>query len=228
MRYDRLMRHQRLLPLFTGLLVAALLISNTVGGKLFELGPFTLSAATLIFPLSYLLGDILTEVYGYAASRKVVWTGFGALVLMTACYQFAAWVAPSPATVHPEAYAHIFSQTPRLVFASVLAYLVGEFMNSYVVARMKVLQEGRWMAARFVASTVIGEFFDSIIVIIVAFAGTLPWEVLFKIILSIWFFKVAWEVIALPVTLPLVRAVKRFEQEDHYDRHTNFSPFKFD
>ena len=222
------MKHQRLLPLFTGLLVATLLITNTVGGKLFELGPLTLSCATLIFPFSYLLGDILTEVYGYAASRKVVWTGFGALVLMVLCYQFTAWVTPSPATVHPEAYTQLFSLTPRMVLASVLAYLVGEFMNSYVVAKMKIFQEGKLMAARFITSTIVGEFFDSVIVIFIAFAGTMPLESMLKIIFSIWLVKVLWEVVALPVTLPLVRAIKRYENEDYYDRHTNFSPFKFD
>ena len=212
-------RNHRLLPFFSGLLVATLVISNTIGGRLFDVGPLTLSAATLIFPFSYLLGDVLTEVYGYAASRRVVWTGFAALLLMTFFYQLVVWIPASPVTRYPEAYVQIFSQTPRIVMASITAYLTGEFINSFVVAKLKVLQEGKLMALRFVASTVFGEFFDSCIFILVAFGGTYPVDMLVKIILSIWLVKVLWEIVAW---------IKRTENEDYYDRSTDFSPFRLD
>lgn len=222
------MRHQRLLPYFTGLLVATLVISNTIGGRLFDLGPFTLSAATFLFPLSFLLGDVMTEVYGYAVNRKVVWTGLAAIVIMTFFYQLVVWIPASAATAYPEAYVQIFSQTPRFVIASIIAYLAGEFMNSYVVAKMKVKQAGKGMGLRFVASTAAGQFFDSVIFITIAFAGTMPITDMLKIMGSIWLFKVLWEVVALPITIPLVKRIKRYESEDYYDRKTNFSPFKFD
>lgn len=217
----------RFLPFITGIFTATLLISNTIGSKVMMFGPLTFSVALIIFPLSYMANDILTEVYGYKTSRKVIWTGFAASLLMALCYQVALAIPGAAFWNDQSAFETVLGGTPRLVAASMTAYFVGEFCNSYVLAKIKVKMKGKIVGFRFVASTVVGELVDSVTFFPLAFYGIMPNNVLISAILSGWIFKVIWEIVALPVTLPFVRYLKRVEHEDYYDRNTNFNPFKF-
>jgi hypothetical protein len=206
--------------------VTVLLCSNLIGpAKIWELGPLRLGAGILFFPISYLFGDILTEVYGYSRSRRVVWAGFGALLFAS----FMTWVVLSlpsaPGWAHQAAYETVFGSTPRIVTASILAYFAGEFTNSYVLAKMKVKTEGRWLAARTIGSTIVGEGVDSAIFYPLAFYGSLPEGMLVVVLLSNYTCKVLWEVVATPLTYKVVAFLKRAEREDYYDIDTNFSPF---
>jgi len=214
------------LPVITGLFVAVLLISNIASSKILLLGPFTFDGGTILFPLSYIFGDILTEVYGYARSRKVIWTGFVAALLMSLTFYL---VGKLPAAVDwngQEAWNTILGATPRIVLASLLAYLAGEFSNSVVLAKMKVAMEGRFLWARTIGSTLIGEGVDTAIFCLVAFYGVFPNELLFSIILSNYIFKCAVEVALTPATYGIVQYLKRSEGEDFYDRETNFNPLR--
>lgn len=219
------MRHRFLLPI-TGVFVATLLIANTLDNKIFDLLGLALPAGIVVFPLSYLAGDILTEVYGYATARRVVWTGFLGLILMVASYQLAEALPSAGFWTGQDAFAATLGQAPRIALASITAYFLGEFVNSFVVAKMKVWTQGRRMAGRFVLSTVAGELVDTLVFVGIAFLGVLPLAELPMIILSAWAVKVVWEVIALPITIPVVRLLKRVEHEDHYDTTTDFSPFR--
>jgi len=215
-----------LIPI-TGLFVATLLISNTLDTKIFHAFGLDLPAGILLFPLAYVFGDILTEVYGYATSRRIIWTGLAALLLMVGFYEIARAVPPAAFWENQASFDAVFSHVPRIVLASILAYLAGEFTNSFVLARMKVASEGRNMGWRFIASTVLGQAVDTSVFVAVAFLGVLPGSALAPMIASGWAVKVAWELLALPLTLTLVGAIKRAEGVDAFDRNTNFSPFKF-
>jgi uncharacterized integral membrane protein (TIGR00697 family) len=206
--------------------VTVLLCSNLIGpAKVWHVGPLHLGAGILFFPMSYLFGDILTEVYGYARSRRVVWAGFSALVFAS----FMSWVVlrlpPAPGWHEQAAYETVFGTTPRIAFASMFAYFAGEFSNSYVLAKMKVATRGRWLAARTIGSTVIGEGVDSLIFYPLAFYGVLPNELLAFVLAGNYTAKVLWEVLATPVTYRIVSYLKRVENEDFYDVNTNFTPF---
>jgi uncharacterized integral membrane protein (TIGR00697 family) len=216
----------RLLVPITGLFVASLLIANTLDTKMFQVGGLSLTAGILVFPLSYVFGDILTEVYGYSASRKVIWTGFGCLVLMVVMYEVAGLLPPADFWHNQEAFSTIFTQVPRIVAASIIAYLCGEFVNSVIVAKMKVAQGGKRMGLRFIVSTVAGEAVDTVVFVTIAFAGSMPLAALSQITLSAWAVKVGWEIVALPLTLIVVKRIKRIEKLDVFDTDTNFSPFK--
>lgn len=218
-------KNYRLLPSITGFFVAALLITNTMCMKIFHAFGLDLSVGIIIFPLAYVFGDLLTEVYGYAIARRTIWTGFIAQALMVLCYEAAVALPPAAFWHDQEAYATIFAQVPRIVLASVIAYFCGEFVNSFIVAKMKVLQQGKRMGLRFVASTIGGQAMDTAVFVLVAFGGRMPMEGMFSVFLSGWLCKVAWEVVALPLTLPLVRWVKKIENEDFFDKKTDFNPF---
>lgn len=215
------------LPFLTGLFTATLLISNTIDNKIFMLGvgSLALPAGIILFPLAYIFGDVLTEVYGYAASRKVIWTGFVSLILMVLTYEAARILPPAPFWPHQDSYEHILGHLPRIVMASMLAYFAGEFCNSYALAKIKVKMAGQAMPLRFVVSTLIGQAVDTSVFVSVAFIGLYPTSNLLWMALTGWTFKVSWEIVALPVTLPIVRWLKKAENEDYYDRDTNFSPF---
>ena len=219
------MRQYKYLIPITGLFTATLLISNTLESKAFTAGPVTLTAGTIIFPLAYLFNDILTEVYGYAAARRVIWTGFAALLLMSLFYQIAVMLPPAPFWDGQAGYAATLGAVPRIAFASIVAYFCGEFVNSYIVAKMKIASAGGGMAKRFVVSTVAGELLDTIIFMLIAFAGVFPAFELLTIGATVWAAKIAWEIIALPLTLLVVKKLKAAEQEDYYDRDTDFNPF---
>lgn len=214
-----------LLPI-SSIFTATLLIANTLDTKIFELGGLALPAGIVIFPLAYVFGDILTEVYGFSASRRVIWTGFAALLLMIISYEVARGLPPAGFWQGQAAFDSIFSHIPRIVLASMSAYLAGEFINSFIVARMKVAQQGRQMGLRFVASTFAGQAVDTTVFVLIAFAGTMPASALASVIVSAWAVKVGWEILALPITLALVRYIKKAEGVDVFDTNTNFTPFK--
>ncbi len=218
------MKYKFVLPI-TGLFAAILLITNTLNTKMFAIGGIPFPAGIIVFPLSYLLGDILTEVYGYSTSRRIVWTGFASVLLMLVCYEIAIALPAASFWNNQAAFESIFQGAPRMVLASFTAYLCGEFMNSYVVAKMKVRTKGRYMSLRFVASTLIGEFVDTSVVIAIAFWGVLKAGDMVQLMFSAWVFKVTWEIIALPVTIPLVNKIKHIEQVDYFDSATDFNPF---
>lgn len=205
--------------------VAVLMISNTTAGKLITVGPLAVSGALIIFPLSYIFGDVLTEVYGYKAARRVVWSGFAALVLMSLAYWIIQILPAAPFWENQGAYEAILGAVPRITLASMIAYFCGEFVNSYVLSRMKVWMEGKKLWVRTIASTIAGEGVDTILFMFVAFIGLIPVEAIFILIASEYVIKVAYEVAATPLTYKLVGWLKRKEGIDVYDRGINYSPF---
>jgi hypothetical protein len=215
--------------------VTDLLCSNMIGpGKSVAIHvfgfPLVFGAGNLFFPISYILGDILTEVYGYAKARKVIWAGFGALTF-SAVMSWAVTALP-PDAAEPfnakmqPALEIVFGNGFRIVAASMLAFWAGDFMNSFVLAKMKIWTKGRWLWTRTVGSTVVGEGVDSVIFYPVAFAGMWTSNTLLKVILFNWVFKIVVEVVMTPVTYAIVGALKRAESEDYYDVGTNFTPFR--
>jgi uncharacterized integral membrane protein (TIGR00697 family) len=213
-----------LLLAVAALFVATLVASNIIAVKVADVGPLTVPAAIVIFPLAYLFGDVLTEVWGYATARAVIWTGFLANIVVVL---FIAAAIAIPADSHfPDqaAYARILGQTPRLVLASLAAYLCGEFLNAFVLARLKIFTNGRFLWMRTIGSTVIGQGVDSAVFITLAFAGVQPWSLLLVIIRDLWIVKVAYEILATPVTYAIVTFLKRVEGVDTYDRNTSFAP----
>ncbi len=213
--------------------VAVLLCSNLIGVHkvtyvdLPLYGEYIFGAGVLFFPISYLFGDILTEVYGYARSRKVIWAGFGALIFAS-LMSLVVTNLPAAQTMsaeHQSAVSFIFGQTPRIVLASLLAFWIGEFVNSFVLARMKVLMAARVLWMRTIGSTILGEIADSAIFYPVAFFGTWSNDQLISVMIGNYFIKVMWEVLATPFTYLIVGFLKRAENEDHYDKDTDFNPF---
>jgi queuosine precursor transporter len=211
--------------------ITVYLCSNLIGpAKAAEvtlpiIGAFTFGAGVLFFPLSYVFGDILTEVYGYARARKVIWAGFGAMAFAAIMATVVVALPPAPGWPNQSAYETVFGQTPRIVAASMIAYFCGEFVNSYVLAKMKVASGGNKMSVRFVVSTVFGEGVDSLLFYPIAFFGIWGNDLLLKVMIAQWALKVTVEVIMLPITVRVVKALKRAEQEDYFDRDTRFTPF---
>jgi uncharacterized integral membrane protein (TIGR00697 family) len=208
--------------------VTLLLCSNLIGTtKIWALWGVPLGGTLLFFPITYLFGDILTEVYGYRRSRKVVWAGFGAMIFAS----FVTWVIlnlpAAPGWDHHAELNYVFGQTPRLVAASLVAYFIGELTNSYILAKMKIATQGKWLWTRIVGSTIIGEGIDSIIFYPLAFYGLWPTELLMQVLTANYIIKVLWEIVMTPLTYKIVAFLKRVENEDYYDYNTNFSPFSF-
>jgi uncharacterized integral membrane protein (TIGR00697 family) len=227
---------QRWLPLVTAVFVTSLIIANIIAVKIIALGPLILSAAILIFPLSYIFGDILTEVYGYARARRVIWIGFGCNLLAVIVIWLSLELPPAPfwklgsfdsPQSSQQAYRAIFGFTPRILAASFIAYLVGEFLNSFVLAKMKIATGGRHLWMRTIGSTIVGQFADSGVFISLAFYGTMPKGALGELILTQWLVKSAYEALVTPFTYLAVNYLKRAEGEDYYDRKTNFNPLKW-
>ena len=208
--------------------VATLLISNIAAQKLILLGPFVFAGGILLFPVTYVFGDVLTEVYGYARARQVIWVGFGANVLMAAFLALVVALPPAPGWELQEAFASALGLVPRVVVASILGYWAGEFTNSFVLARLKVATDGRHLWMRTIGSTVVGQAVDTVIFTVVAFGGLLPAAVLFTAIWSGYLFKVFYEVAATPLTYLVVNRLKAVEQIDVYDRDTSFTPFSLE
>jgi len=232
-------RRYKYIDLITVLFVTVLLLSNILSSaKIIDLGvsllglQFIFDAGTLVFPISYIFGDVLTEIYGYRRSRRVIWSGFFATALM-AFFVWLAGVLPGESlwseTVGQSAYDAVLGSIWKLAIASLVAYFFGEFVNSYVLARMKVLMHGRWLWARTIGSTIAGQGVDTTVFFVIATAhGVFPIELMLSLIVSNYIFKVSIEVIFTPITLRVIRWLKTFEQEDVYDHNTNFNPFRFD
>ncbi|MGD9563325.1 MAG: queuosine precursor transporter [Pyrinomonadaceae bacterium] len=193
-------------------------------------GEYIYGAGVLFFPISYLFGDILTEVYGYKRSRKVIWAGFGALIFAS-LMAFVVTSLPAAVTMSPEQQAAvnlIFGQTPRIVLASLIAFWVGEFVNSFILAKLKLATGGRFLWTRTIGSTILGEIADSAIFYPVAFFGVWSNEQLISVMIGNYFIKVMWEVFATPFTYIIVNWLKRAEHEDYFDRNTDFNPFSLE
>lgn len=225
-------RQYKYYDLILGAYVCVLLCANLIGpAKVSTLnvpifGDITFMAGVLFFPISYLFGDVLTEVYGYARDRRVVWCGFGALAfasfmafVIVQLPPAQAWAAQQPAV---EA---IFGSTPRIVTGSIIAFWCGSFVNSYVLAKMKIWTQGRWLWSRTIGSTLCGELVDSALFYFIAFYGVWTLDQLLAVTMTQYVLKTTWEVVMTPATYKLVNMLKRAEQEDHYDRDTNFTPF---
>jgi hypothetical protein len=213
------------LSLVAGLFVATLLISNTTSGKLWHVWEFTFPAGVILFPVSYIFGDILTEVYGYARSRLVIWTGFAANALMAVSYWIAIALPPASFWKNQAAFALTLGQVPRIVCGSLLGYLVGEFANSIVLAKMKIWTEGRHLWTRTIGSTIIGQAADTFLFVAIGFGGLWPVKYLVVTAGSLYGFKVLYEIAATPLTYAAVHFLKTKEQIDFFDIGTNFSPF---
>ena len=205
--------------------VAVLLISNVASAKILDLGPLTFDGGTILFPISYIFGDILTEVYGYARSRRVIWIGFGCALLMSSTFAIVGLLPPNAECGGQAAYDAIQGQTPRIVIASLIAYFAGEFSNSFTLAKMKVWTGGRWLWPRTIGSTLIGEGVDTLLFVLIAFWGLYSGEVLLAIIISNYVFKCGFEALVTPATYWIVSHLKRAEREDYYDYDTDFNPF---
>ena len=215
----------------TAVFVTSLIVSNIIAVKLISIAGLVLPAAVILFPVFYIIGDILTEVYGFARARQVIWIGFFCNLLAVIAIWIAGRLTPppfwaigvfeSPETAQ-QAYQAILGFTPRLLLASFLAYLVGEFLNSFVLAKLKVRTEGRFLWLRTISSTIVGQGADSAVFITIAFWGVFPTFALGQAILSQWLFKVAFETLATPFTYLVVNALKRAEGVDYYDRDTDF------
>jgi len=214
------------LDLITALFVAVLLTSNIASSKILDLGPFTFDGGTILFPVSYIFGDILTEVYGYRRSRRVIWVGFACAGLMAAVLALVGALPPAEGWENQEDYEAILGTTPRIVLGSLIAYFAGEFSNSYTLAKMKILTRGRWLWTRTIGSTLVGEGVDTVAFVSIAFAGTVPWSLFWSIIISNYVFKVGLETVMTPVTYRITSFLKRAENEDVYDTDTDFNPFK--
>jgi uncharacterized integral membrane protein (TIGR00697 family) len=210
--------------ILAGIFVTCLLTANVIAAKLIAVGGIVVPAGVVIFPVSYIVGDVLTEVYGYAAARRVIWLGFGCNVLMVAAIWVAGELPPAPVWSGQAAFAEAFARTPRILAASFLAYLVGEFANSFVLARMKIATRGRWLWTRTIGSTVVGQGLDSAVFVTLAFAGIVPALALAGIVLGQWMVKVVYEVAATPLTYLVVGWLKARERMDVYDRETDFNP----
>lgn len=213
--------------------VTVLLCSNLIGAsKRTVVGGFTFGAGILFFPISYVFGDILTEVYGYARSRRVIWAGFGAMVFASFMSFVVVNMPPAPGWDGQDVYEKAFGSTWRIVLASLVAFWAGEFANSVTLAKMKINTEGRFLWLRTIGSTIVGEAVDSVIFYPLAFAAiaalSLPgwtWAQVTEVMFHNYLLKVAWEVVMTPVTYRVVAFLKRAENEDYYDRDTDFNPF---
>ncbi|WAL61446.1 queuosine precursor transporter [Thermocoleostomius sinensis] len=213
------------LDTITVLFVTVLLISNVTSTKIVALGPLTFDGGTILFPLSYIFGDILTEVYGYARSRKVIWLGFFAALLMSVTFIVVGALPPAPDWTYQTAYEQILGLTPRIVVASLIAYFAGEFANSFTLAKLKLVTRGRYLWTRTIGSTLIGQVIDTALFILIAFTGVVPNALLLTLIISNYLFKCGVEVLFTPMTYWITGWLKQQEREDYYDTHTNFNPF---
>ncbi len=206
------------------LYVTSLITANTVATKVLEFGPWVTDAGLITFPIAYIVGDVLTEVYGYAAARRVIWLGFACNLIAVATFQLAGVLPAESTWQNQDAYDAIFGSTPRLLLASFCAYLIGEFANAIVLAKLKVLTEGRWLWMRTIGSTIVGQGLDSVVFVLIAFGGVFPTGVLQDMVVTNWVLKTAYETVMTPVTYLVVNKLKQAEGIDVFDRDTDFSP----
>lgn len=206
--------------------VCVLLCSNLIGAsKVASVGGFSFGAGVLFFPISYIFGDVLTEVYGYARARRVVWAGIGAMLFATFMSWFILTLPPAEGWPHQAAFETVFGSTWRIVLGSLAAFFCGEFCNSFVLAKMKVATQGKHLWMRTIGSTIVGEGVDTLIFYPLAFYGSWSNELLLTVMLNNYLLKTGWEVVVTPFTYIVVGWLKRAEHEDFFDRNTDFNPF---
>lgn len=214
--------------MLAGILFATcLLLSNILASKIMMIGPWSAPAGVLIFPLAYIINDVMVEVWGYQKAKLIIWAGFGVNVLAVAFFTLAISVKAAPFWENQEAFGVILGSTPRIVGASMLAYLFGSFLNAWVMSKVKVLSGGKGFSIRAILSTLIGEGADSVVFITIAFAGIFPVQVLLTMILTQAVIKTVYEIIILPLTVWIVKLVKRTEGIDTYDYNISYNPFSF-
>lgn len=213
------------LDVITGIFVAVLIVSNIASTKIVSINGILFDGGTILFPFAYIFGDILTEVYGYARARRVIWTGFAALALTIATLAVVQYLPPAADWPNQASYEAVLGFIPRIVGASMVAYLVGEFLNSFVLAKMKLRSKGKDLWQRLIGSTFVGQAADTVIFTLLAFTGTLPVSALINIMLTVYVIKLALEAILLPLTYRIVTVLKRLERTDAFDKKTDFSPF---
>ncbi len=218
-------RNYKYLGTLSVFFVSILLISNVASTKIVDFGQFTFDGGTLLFPLSYIFGDILTEVYGYKKTRDVIWLGFFSALMMSIIFIIVGKLPAAAGWNNQAAYDAILGLTPRIVIASLIAYACGNFSNSFVLAKMKLWTGGKYLWTRTIGSTVVGELIDSTLFILIAFLYIFPSSLLFKLIISNYIFKTLVEVVFTPITYKVVNFLKKNELEDYYDKDTNFNPF---
>ncbi len=213
--------------MMAGILFAAcLLVSNILASKIMMVGPWSAPAGVLVFPLAYIINDVIAEVWGYRKARLIIWAGFGVNLLAVLFFSLGILATPAPFYGSQEAFSTVLGNTPRIVAASLLAYLVGSFLNAYIMSRFKVLTRGKGFSIRAVVSTLVGEGADSLIFITVAFAGIFPAGVLFTMVLTQAIIKTVYEIAVLPLTVWVVQKVKKLEGEDVFDVEVSYNPFK--
>lgn len=217
----------RYFDIIMALFVAVLLISNLASTKILSLWMFTFDGGTILFPLSYIFGDILTEVYGYQRSRKVIWTGFGAALLMSLVLWVVQELPPATDWNNQQAYESLLGFVPRIVLASLIAYFSGAFSNAVIMSRLKIKMKGRFLWIRTIGSTLVGEGIDTAIFCMVAFYGTMPDELLISIIISNYIFKSGVEILFTPLTYRIVGFLKKREKVDVYDLGISYNPFRY-
>ena len=231
-------RSYRYLDALTVSFVLILLISNLLAQKIIRFGPIHLfgpvtvpvistSGVIILFPVMYIFGDVFTEIYGYAASRRAIWLGFASTGLLYGLVAIALAVPSDPTFKHQDALKAVFGILPRIFIASLIAYWMGEFANSYVMAKLKVATRGRWLWTRTVGSTVVGQLVDTVLVVVLMFAGTYSTRTLVSVICADYAMKVLYEVLATPLTYAVIGWLKRAEGGDALDLNTNFNPFRF-
>ena len=208
------------------LFVTCLLTANTISAKLVIVGGVVLTAGIVIFPLSYVLGDVLTEVWGYGIARRVIWLGFACNAVMVVAIWLGGALPPAPFGASQTAYDELLGTTPRILAASFVAYLAGEFANAFVLAKLKIATDGRWLWVRTIGSTVVGQGLDTAIFVTLAFAGTMPVSALDRLMLGQWLFKVLYEAAGTPLVYAVVGWLKAREGVDTYDRETDFNPIR--
>jgi uncharacterized integral membrane protein (TIGR00697 family) len=219
------MKRHSLYDLTLGLFVAVLIISNLASTKITSVWFMVFDGDTILFPLSYIFGDVLSEVYGFRGSRRIIWSGFGALLLMAVVLYVVGIMPVAGGWNLQDAYQNILMSTPRIVFASIVAYLTGEFMNSVVLSKVKVLMGGKHLWVRTISSTLVGEFFDTLIFATIAFLGTIPTDTFIALIISNYIFKCGIEILFTPITYAVVRFYKKSEGIDTYDKGVRYNPF---
>lgn len=215
-----------LFMLFGILFTACLLISNILAIKIITIGPLVVPAGVIIFPISYIVNDVIVEIWGYKKARFVIWMGFGMMVLSNIMYQLAIEIPSAPFWTNQDAFSSILKNSPRIGLASVLAYLSGSFANAFIMSRMKVMSNGKNFSLRAILSTVVGEGLDSTVFILVAFVGVIPANQILLMIVAQTFIKTAYEIIILPVTILVVNKIKKVEKENVFDQDISYNPFR--
>lgn len=208
------------------LFTACLLISNILAIKIITIGSLAVPAGVIIFPISYIVNDVIVEIWGYKKARFVIWIGFAMMILSNVMYQMAIEIPAAPFWTGQDSFKAILQNSPRIGLASVLAYLVGSFANAFIMSKMKVSSNGKNFSARAILSTLVGEGLDSLVFIFVAFLGIIPVNDLLLMILAQTFIKTAYEIVILPVTIFVVNKVKKAEQDTVYDTNISYNPFK--